>query len=493
MSAITNTMNGRKAIGISFATQYVDMAIQFASVMLLARILSPSEIGTFSLASMLMGMLHMFRDFGVSQYIIQERELSFARLQSTMGVAILLALAAGSVLFCLSGPVSRFYANPDLRAVMIVMSASFVISPFGAVTASVLRRQNHLAAMFFVRTIGALCQVGVAVGLALHGAGAISLAWGNFAGILAFGVVASLLRPADMPWTPRFRNMREILSFGSVSSLGNLAGLAGTSMPELIVGKVMNMAAVGYFSRATGLVQLFSHLIANALTPLTLPYFAQVRRDGRSLAEPYLQSVSQLTALAWPFFCVLLVLAYPVTRVLYGPQWDASVPVARLLCLSGAVAAVGLFATQAMVAAGQVRSSTLCSLIVQPVRILGVLAAASHGLLAIAALLLLVEFIALGVTSWFLHRTIGVRPGQIARACIKSAVISACAVAVPLLVWTAGADQPAHTMGSLLTGGLGAAFGWIGGLALTRHPLAAHVLPLLGLAKNAPSSNGPRQ
>jgi O-antigen/teichoic acid export membrane protein len=484
MSTITTTMNGRKDIGLSFATQYVDMGIQFASVMILARILSPSEIGTFSLAAMLMAMLHMFRDFGVSQYVIQARELSFAKLQSTMGVAILLALGAGAALFALSGPVSRFYANADLREVMMVMSASFVISPFGAVTASVLRRQNQLTAMFFVRTIGALCQVGVAVTLALHGAGAISLAWGNFAGILAFGVVASVLRPAGMPWMPRFRNMGAILSFGSVSSLGNLAGLAGTNMPELIVGKVMNMAAVGYFSRATGLVQLFSYLITNALTPLTLPYFAQVRRDGRPLAEPYLQAVSQLTALAWPFFCVLLVLAYPVTRTLYGAQWDASVPVARLLCLSSAIAAVGLFANQAMVAAGHVRSSTMCSLIVQPVRILGVLAAAAYGLLAIGAVLLLVELVALGLTSWFLHRTIGVRAGQIARACIKSAAISACAVAVPLLVWWAGGDHSAHTLGSLLTGGLGATLGWIGGLALTRHPLAAHVLPLLGLAKN---------
>jgi hypothetical protein len=122
-----------------------------------------------------------------------------------------------------------------------------------------------------------------------------------------------------------------------------------------------------------------------------------------------------------------------------------------------------------------------------------VLATASHGLLAIAALLLLVEFINLGVTSWFLCRTIDVLPGQIARACTKSAIISVCAALVPLLVWAAGADQPAHTLGSLLVGGLGAILGWLAGLALTHHPLAAHVLPLLGLAKTAPTSNGTGQ
>jgi O-antigen/teichoic acid export membrane protein/peptidoglycan/xylan/chitin deacetylase (PgdA/CDA1 family) len=481
MNTITNTMNGRKAIGIAFATEYLNLGIQFLSVMVLARILPPSEVGTFSLAAMLMTMMHVFRDFGVAQYVIQERELNHAKLQSTMGVAILLALFAGAALAALSGPVSRFYANPELRSVMLVMSASFVVSPFGSVVLSVLRRQNELTAIFYVKTASSLCHVSVAIGLALHGAGAISLAWANFAGILAFGVVGNLFRPAGMPWLPRFSNMRDILSFGSVSSMGSLANIAGASTPELIVGKVLNMAAVGYFSRATGLMQLFSRLITGALTPLILPYFAQMRRDGRTLAQPYLQAVSQLTAVAWPFFSVLALLAYPVTRTLYGAQWDASVPVARLLCVSGAIAAVGLFATQAMVAVGQVRSSTKCNLIVQPVRIAGVLAASPHGLLAIAAALVLVECLALGVTCWFLRRTIEVRPAQIFRACARSAVITVCSAAVPLLVWLAGSDQPAHTLSGLLTGALGATLGWIGGLALTRHPLGEHVLPLLGL------------
>jgi O-antigen/teichoic acid export membrane protein/peptidoglycan/xylan/chitin deacetylase (PgdA/CDA1 family) len=475
-------MIGRKAIGISFATQYVDMGIQFLSVMVLARVLSPAEIGTFSLAAMLMTMLHVFRDFGVAQYIIQEREMTPAKLQSTMGVSIVLALLAGAGLFALSGPVSRFYANPELRDVMWVMSASFAISPFGSLLLGVLRRENRLTAIFYVKTASALCQVSVAIGLALNGVGAISLAWANFAGILAFGVVSNLLRPPGVPWTPRFRGIRAILSFGSVSSLGNLANIAGSSAPELVVGKVMSIAAVGYFSRATGLVQLFTRLIGNALTPLVLPYFAQVRRNGTSLAEPYLLAVNQLTAVAWPFFSVLLVLAYPVTRALYGEQWDASVPVARVLCLGGAISAIGLFASQAMVAAGQVRSATLCNLIVQPLRIVAVLAAATQDLLAIAVALLLAETAGLVATCWFLRRTIDVAPTAIMRACARSAVITVCALVVPLMVWMAGSDQPSHTWSALLTGGVGAMLGWIGGLALTRHPLGEHVLPLLGLS-----------
>src|SRR5437764_7998802 len=103
MATISTPISGRKAVGISFATQYLEMAIQFVSVMVLARILSPSEIGTFSVAALMMNVLHVFRDFGVSQYIIQAREMTSAKIQSVMGVAIILALAVGGTLGSISG------------------------------------------------------------------------------------------------------------------------------------------------------------------------------------------------------------------------------------------------------------------------------------------------------------------------------------------------------------------------------------------------------
>ncbi|MGI4718209.1 MAG: lipopolysaccharide biosynthesis protein [Janthinobacterium lividum] len=472
---------GRKVIGLSFLSSYINLAIQFVSVMVLARVLSPSEVGTFSLAAMLMAMLHVFRDFGVANYVIQEPDLTREKLGAAMGVAILLALAVAAVMYLLAWPVSNFYDNPPLHDVIVVMAASFAISPFGSVISAVLRREARIKHLFYVRTAGSLFQVGVSIAMATAGWGAISLAWGNFAGILGFGIVANLFRPKDMPRLPHFRNIGSILSFGGVNSLGNLANIAGASMPEMVVGKVMSVAAVGYFSRATGLVQLFTRLIGNALTPLVLPYYAEVRRNGQSLDKPYLMSVTQLTAVAWPFFAVLLVLAYPVTRALYGHQWDASVPVARLLCLGGAIAAVGMFASQAMIASGNVRSATMNNLIAQPIRIVAVLAASVHGLMVVAAALVVSECIAMACTCWFLRRTIGVHAGAIARACAKSVVIMACALVVPLLVWFGGADTTSHVWIAVLLGGAGAAVGWIAGLALTRHPLGEHVLPLLRL------------
>lgn len=473
----TNSIN-KKLIGLSFATQYVEMAIQFLGVLVLARILSPDDIGVFSVASFLMTLLHAFRDFGVVQYIIQERDLTREKIQAAMGVAIMLALAVALTLFAFSGVVARFYGNPEIQKVLMVMALSFAISPFGSLLIGIFRRNFQLQTILYIRTISAICHVTVAITLAFKGFGALSLAWANFAGILSFGIAANLMRPAGVPWSPRLKHMGTILSFGGIASLGNAANQAGTNIPDMVIGKVMNMAAVGYFSRATGLVQLFTRLITGALLPLVLPYFSEKRREGADLAIHYLAAVEMLTALAWPFFAALALLASPMIRTLYGDQWAASVPIARLLCLAGAIASIALFAAQVMVASGNVRNSTYSNLIAQPFRVAAVVFGAAYGLVTIAAGLILSELVTLLVVSWFLHKTIALGPLRQLRACGKSAVITACTAVGPALASLYWPATTAHPSLPLAAGIAGAAIGWLGSMHLLRHPLAGHIVAL---------------
>jgi O-antigen/teichoic acid export membrane protein len=475
--------NAKRFIGISFAMQYVEFLIQFVGVLVLSRILLPADIGVFSVAAFLMTLLHVFRDFGVVQYLIQEPDLTRDKIRAAMGVSILLALAVSAIMLACSSLVASFYNNPALEPIMWVMALSFAVSPFGSLLIGIYRRHFRLKAIVLIRLSSGIAQVATSVVLALQGYGALSLAWANFAGILAFGIVANLMRTRDIPRWPRFTNLREILRYGGISSLGNAANIAGTNVPDLVIGKVMSMAAVGYFSRANGLVSLFTRLITTGLLPLVLPFFAEMRRQGKDLGTPYLAAVEQLTVLAWPFFSALALLGYPMVRALYGPRWDESVPIVQLLCLAGAISSVSLFATQVMVANGQVGDSTRFQLYTQPIRIAAVLAASNYGLMWVAGALVLCEFLTLMVVTRFLRLTIQVGPGAVVRACAKSALVTICAAITPLLVNLFWPDDPGHPWPPLVVGILGAAIGWLGSMWLTRHPLVEHIAPLFSKLK----------
>ena len=468
----------KKSIGINFFTQYLELTIQFISVLILARLLTPADTGVYSVAAFLMILLHMFRDFGVVNYVIQEVNLTNEKIQSAFGVAIALALIVAAIMLLLSNVVADFYHNPALKSIFHVMALSFAVSPFGSLLMGLYRREMMFQKIFFIKTASALCHVAVSITLAYRGFGALSLAWANFAGILSFGVVANLYRPKSLPLLPKFSNIGKILSFGGIASLGNAANAIGTNSPDLVIAKTVDMAAVGYFSRGNGLVQIFAKLIASALTPIILPYFSQIKRAGGDLKKPYLLAVNYLTVLAWPFFSVMAIMALQIVNVLYGPQWNVSVPIVKLLCIAGAITSLTIFASHVMIANGQVRQATIAQLLSQPLKVIAVIAAAGFGLTGISIAIIAGECVTLFIVNRYLQMTIGVTFVELLKACWQSAIITLCSVISPLLVallWT----SPDQQIAELLLASAGAAGGWLIGIILTRHPLYEHMAQFL--------------
>lgn len=472
MSGASNGI--KRSLGIAFLTQYAELIIQFVGVMILARLITSEEIGIYSVAAFLMALLHVFRDFGVAKYLIQEEQLTPAKIRSALGVAIILAWTVALVLFASSGLVADFYDEPRIGDILVVMSASFAATPLGSVLIALFRREMQMKKVALVRIGSAVSQVAVSVLLAMLGYGAMSLAWSNLAGIVAFGLVAAALRPASTPLLPAFRNLRAILRFGSVASLASLGNVAGTNAPDVIIGKAISLAATGYFSRANGLVQIFRTVVTGAVLPLVLPYFASLRREQGDIRGAYHLAVANLTGLAWPFFGVMAVLALPVVRTLYGPNWDTSVPVVQVLCVAGAVSTLAMLAGEVITAHGQIRAVAQIHLVCQPVRVLAILAASPWGLVMVGAALVFAECVTLAVTSILLRRTTGVGFYGVLRATARSALVAACAMVAPAAIMLAASSGDHHLL-TVAFGALGAAAGWLAGVFWTHHPVREHI------------------
>lgn len=465
----------KKTLGLTFITQYLELSIHFVGVLVLARILSPHDIGVYSVAAFLMALLHVFRDFGVANYIVQEHELTTEKLRAAFGVAIILAWSVALVLYLSSAWIAHLYNTPDIEGLLVIMSASFAISPASSVLAALFRREMRFKAILYVKVGSAVTHVLTAVGLALTGAGASSLAWANFAGILSFGLLVNFFRPAGIPWKPRFTGIKQVLAYGSISSISNMANVAGNNAPDVVIGKVMSMADAGYFSRANGLIQLFRTLVAGAVMPMILPYFAQIKRDNGDVNTPYHLAMDHLIVISWPFFGVLGFLAPAVVRTLYGPQWDASIPIVQVLCMAGAISSMYLFAGEVMIANGHVRKVAAAQMGANTVRILAIIFASAWGLLAIASVIIIAEIAALALFSYFLKQATGIEFLRVLAGMGKSATVTLASLVAPFVFYVAG-ENSFQSPGLPLAFGLaGACGGWLLGVMWTNHPVKPHL------------------
>ncbi len=338
----------RRSLAITFLDKYATLAISVVSTMILARLLTPEEIGVFSIASIFVLLASILRDFGVADYLIQVDRVTPESLGAAFALMLSVSWGLAGLIWLGAPLAAQFYNEPGVAAVLHVLAINFLLIPFGAVFMTLLKRAMRFEISLRIHLAQSLTHAGVAIGLAWWGLGYMSLAWASLAGVVATVAVSLWYRPRDIPLRPRLKGIRAVARFGGWASLGTIAGQGADSLPELAIGRSFGMAEVGYFSRANGLIQLFDHSVMHGAAPVVMPHFARLRRRQGDLAAHLLYMTRLVTALAWPFYALLALLAAPVIALLYGHQWDAAVPLAQVLCLYGALKAATPYASMVL-------------------------------------------------------------------------------------------------------------------------------------------------
>ena len=484
----------RHSFFFSFAEKYTVLLLGIVATMILSRLLTPAEVGVYSLGAVLVALAQVVRDFGVGQYLIQEKQLDAVKLRAALATSLLVAwLLAGLVLLA-SAPLAHFYGEPRLTLVLRLLSINFLLIPFSALTLPMLRRQLRFRAIYAINGANSVVNLLVAVLLALQGYSYMSMVWAALAGSCASLAVSLLVRPRELPWLPGRRGMGDIARFGAYATGGGLVDEAGVAAPDLIIGKLIGIESLALFGKAQSVLNIFNQAITSAISPVVFPLFAARAREGGGAESVYVRTVSYMTALAWPFFLFLACMALPLVKVLYGPQWSACTPLIRIMCLSSAVYSMFSMARYLFVATGQMRVQARLDAWAGGLKVAALLLAAPFGLVAVAWA---VVFSTL-VRSWLIYgclRRFSNLDWRVLLPVLRKS-LALCAISSPpplcMLLWMP-ADMP-HAIPLLALAGtaLATLLCWIAGIFLLKHDIAAEFLLLQRkLASRWPAAKSP--
>ncbi|MDC8786164.1 lipopolysaccharide biosynthesis protein [Roseateles koreensis] len=455
----------------SFLDRYASLLITVGSSMVLARLLTPAEIGVFSVTMVLLIFVNTVRDLNAGQYLVQEKNLTVDHIRSVWALQLGLGLGLALLVLLAAYPVAWFYKEPRMRDIMIVVAFNYAVNPFGSLTNAWLVREMRFQSLAVMRFISSLIGAAISIGLAWQGWGPISLALGSLATTLVNAVLATFYRPRSFPWLPGTTHIRSILGFGSkVTGSSFISNLASNS-PELLLGKLQDLTAVGHFSRANGLVQMFYRLFSDAVGTVCMPWFAKQSREGGSLSDPFLKATSYMTVLGWPFCVGLACLAYPVTELLYGDQWRDSVGMTRILALATAFSVPAVLCRTALLSSGHVdRVMRVTVQSAVPTTLL-VLAGAHFGLIYVGWALVLAAILSTGLWLQAVHALLEFRLHALMSSSWVSLKVSALTAIGPFAVYAYFGEAPAHILPPLVLGISTGIVGFLGGVVCFKHPL----------------------
>jgi O-antigen/teichoic acid export membrane protein len=476
-------MSTRKSLFFSFLDRYASLAISVVSSMVIARLLTPAEIGVYSVTMVLLMFVSTFRDMGAGQYLVQEKELTTERIRAVWAVQLGLGLGLACIVLLASYPVSVFYKEPRMFDIMLVVALNYAINPFGSLTYAWLMREMRFESVALMRFSAGLAGALVSAWLAWKNYGPISLAFGSLASTVANALMAMHFRPKSFPWLPGTGEIRRVLSFGSKLTASSLVGVISGNAAELVLGKLQNLAAVGFYSRAMGLVLMFYRLFVDAVGAVCLPWFAKQRREEGSFVDPFLKATAYVTALGWSFCLAVICMAHPIIRVLYGDQWDQSVDLARVLAAAIAFGVPAALCQTALLSSGAVATIARVTALNALQGIVFVVLGASQGLMALGFFMIasgaVGAFISLRATSKHLGFSLA---GLIPTLSLSAAVALTSAIGPGLALWLYG-PYPATYVMPLVLGSLVGLIGFVVGVVAFKHPLEVEIMTILSTIK----------
>lgn len=421
---------------ISVSERYVLALVALASSMLVARLLTPEEIGIYSVSVAVIAIAQVLRDFGIGSFIVQAREVTEDILRTAFGLSLLVGTGLFAAVYLLAPLASRFYAEPALVETLYISSLNFLILPFCSISMSLLRREMRFKAIATINVVAAVLGAAAVVLSAVLGAGPNSMAIGSVVASLATGMGTWIAREDRKFLFPALTEWRTLIKYSSQATAASAVTSLAVSSNDLVLGKVLGFGPVAIISRAQGLMNMFHRDMMMAVRNVAFPAFAKAHRDGLDLESKYISSVTAITAFAWPFYATLAVFPLEIIRLLFGDQWDAAVPMVPVFALAGAISATVSLALPLLTASGRIDLTTRAELTVQPLRF-GLIAGAAiifGNTMACALAYLLITALALPVFYRYKGMAIANDFKRLFAGLGKSFMITATTMAIPLAI-----------------------------------------------------------
>lgn len=476
-----SAMSVRAAAVWALTSQYASFAIQFVTSVVLARwFITPAQLGLFSIAFAAVTLVAFLQDFGVTRYINGERDLTDEKLHTAFTLSLLVAWTIAAITIAASWPVAWFYGNSALLPVSLVIAASYLLVPLAIVPQALCQRRMDFRSNTMIEVGAALANAVVAIGLARQGMGAMALAWGAFAQQAARLTISQWRAGLVLPWPLHIRGARPIMQIGGTNTVLSVCGSIVARAPELVIGRLIDNAAVGLFARASGLAMQLRLLVAGAVSGVFYPAFRKVRDEGAPLGPPYLRVVAAYTGVTWPAMAGIAALAEPLVRLLYGEHWLEAAPLLMWIALSQICYVAVPLNGDLPILLGKLRGLIRGNVIEAVAAVLFLAIAAPFGLLWVAVSRLAHGLFWIALWAPPTRAMLNVAWKDLLAVWAKSALV-AVAAAVPVLAGYALWGGPASFGFLRIVASAGAgAVCWLGALAAVRHPLLDEIIGMIG-------------
>ena len=367
-------------------------------LVLLSR-LSPGDYGIVGMLAIFTAIAVTMQEGGFKAALINRGEFRAADHNSVFWFTTAVSALLYIILFFLSGPIARFYNQPELVKVARVLFTSFFFVSISIASDAVLLRKLLIKQRAAMDITGTIVAGIVAIVMAVKGFGY----WALVAHSVSQSLVTSLLKLIFTPWKPSFKidfkPVWEMIPFGLKLVAAQFVMQIQTNIFSVVLGRAYTKTEVGYYSQGSKWAGMASQVFGGMVTSVAQPVMAVARDDGQR-RKAIFRKLTRFVAFAASPALLGLGLIAPEFIDLINPEFAPSVPILRLYCVYFLATLMQTIFAQAAMATGHSGRYLAFTLINAAVQIACALITYRFGLVTMAATVTVANYIA--VLVWFL-------------------------------------------------------------------------------------------
>ena len=461
-------------IAWAFLSFFATKLLNLAAIVILARLLSPTEMGLMAFCMVVMAYFEIVSRFGLGAALISadrdpEREDQTAHAVFFLATAFSTVMAGA--LFGFGPLIARWFDQPQLAPMLQVLSIAMIIEGGATVNNALLQKRLRFKRKIVPDTARGLAKGTASITLAFAGFGVWSMVWGYLAGATVFAVALHVVEPWRPRQRPRLAEMRPLLGFGLRLLGGESVNMLNRTLSPLMIAQVLGAAALGIYNLAYRIPELVIKSFTIVAGTVAHPVMAEMQDDAESLRRYFYGCLTYFTVLTFSGGAAIAVLTPPLVHVLYTPTWYGMIVPMQLLGIAFALGTLNMLPGVIYKAIRRPEYLLRVALISLPLSVTTLVLAVPHGLVAVATAEVALAVVLFTPNFYFLSRAVGIRLDAVLHALVPGL---ACAAATALGGQLAQypVDAP---LAKLVLGGLGAGAAFFATLASTRPELTAQI------------------
>lgn len=291
-------------------------------MIIMARILTPSDYGLVGMVVIFISVSQSLIDSGFSQALIRKQDRSEIDNSTVFYFNIVVGVSLYFLLYFCSPLIAKFYKEPQLIPITRVIGLSIIFNSLVVVQRALLTIKIDFKTQAKASLIAASLSGCLGIFLAYHEYGVWAIVTQQVTNLL----IITLLLWIFSRWRPRlvfsWQSFKELFSFGSKLLASGLLDTLYRNIYLIIIGKIFKASDLGYYTRANQFSDFVSSNITGIFQRVSYPVLCTIQKNDNHLANVYRRMLRTSAYIIFPLLMLLSAISKPLVITILTYKWS---------------------------------------------------------------------------------------------------------------------------------------------------------------------------